>query len=174
MGWESKPSSVPDGHLSRPLSGPATSSPSWRLSTSGLGEQPASGRFGDCCGEDCPFHSGASAPAWSLLLSRGMPRANLDCRRPVSRAPPRLSPGTHALCSSDFPLAPKRQRPSLPTPYLSCQCAGNRVGGGVSGCQGHRWFVSPVTLTPFHPVTRAAPRCRRGDLNSHGVTPTTP
>lgn len=60
---------------------------------------------------------------WSLLLSRGTPRANLDCRRAVSRAPPRLSPGTRALCSSDFPLAPKRQRPSLPTPRLGCQCA---------------------------------------------------
>jgi hypothetical protein len=57
-GGESKPSSVLDGHLSRPPKGPATSSPSWRLSTSGLGEQPASGRFGDCCGEDCPFHPG--------------------------------------------------------------------------------------------------------------------
>jgi hypothetical protein len=52
---------------------------------------------------------------WSLLLSRGKPRANLDCRRTVTRTPPRLSPGTHALCSSDFPLAPRRQRPSLPT-----------------------------------------------------------
>ena len=130
MGWESKPSSVPDGHLSRPQKGPATSSPSWRLSTSGLGEQPASGRFGDCCGEDCPFHPGGDPPVWSLLLSRGMPRANLDCRRAVSRAPPRLSPGTRALCSSDFPLAPKRQRPSLPTPCLDCQCAGLTGGDG--------------------------------------------
>src|SRR5215203_221171 len=106
-----------------PKQGPATSSPSWRLSTSGLGEQPASGRFGDCCGEDYPFHPGGGPPVWSLLLSRGMPRANLDCRRTVSRTPPRLSPGTHALCSSDFPLAPKRQRPSLPAPCLGCQCA---------------------------------------------------
>jgi hypothetical protein len=134
MGWESKPSSVPDGHLSRPQKGPATSSPSWRLSTSGLGEQPASGRFGDCCGEDCPFHPGGGPPVWSLLLSRGLPRANLDCRRAVSRAPPRLSPGTRALCSSDFPLAPKRQRPSLPTPCLSCQRAA--ASPWVSGCQG--------------------------------------
>src|SRR5829696_4159792 len=70
MGWESKPSSVPDGHLSRPQLGPATSSPSWRLSTSGLGEQPANGRFGDCCGEDCPFHPGGRPPVWSLLLWR--------------------------------------------------------------------------------------------------------
>ena len=54
---KSKPSSVLDGHLSRPLAGPATSSPSWRLSTFGLGEQPDNGRIGDCCGEDCPFHS---------------------------------------------------------------------------------------------------------------------
>src|ERR687894_984095 len=72
---------------------------------------------------------------WSLLLSRGLPRANLDCRRAGSRAPPRLSPGTRALCSSDFPLAPKRQRPSLPTPCLGCQCAGRLgwQGGKVSG-----------------------------------------
>ncbi len=50
----SKPSSVRDDHLSQPI-GLATSSPSWLLSTSDLGEQPASGRIGDCCGEDCPF-----------------------------------------------------------------------------------------------------------------------
>src|SRR5215207_8432019 len=168
MGWESKPSSVPDGHLSRPQKGPATSSPSWRLSTSGLGEQPASGRFGDCCGEDYPFHPGGGPPVWSLLLSRGMPRANLDCRRVVSRAPPRLSPGTRALCSSDFPLAPKRQRPSLPTPCLGCQCAGRLgwQGGRVSRYQGNTF-----TPSPCHPHR---PRCRRGDLNSHEVTLTTP
>jgi hypothetical protein len=170
-GWESKPSSVPDGHLSRPPEGPATSSPSWRLSTSGLGEPPASGRFGDCCGEDCPFHPGK--PVWSLLLSRGLPRANLDCRRAVSRAPPRLSPGTRALCSSDFPLAPKRQRPSLPTPCLGCQCAGRLgwQGGRVLRCRGNAF-----TPSPCHPaiLSPQGPRCRRGDLNSHEVTLTTP
>src|SRR5215213_326710 len=151
MGWESKPSSVPDGHLSRPQKGPATSSPSWRLSTSGLGEQPASGRFGDCCGEDCPFHPGGAPPVWSLLLSRGTPRANLDCRRAVSRAPPRLSPGTRALCSSDFPLAPKRQRPSLPTPCLSCQCAGlTKVMGNGFSVMGR--ILDPLPLTqPLSP-----------------------
>ena len=148
--------------------GPATSSPSWRLSTSGLGEQPASGRFGDCCGEDCPFHPGGDPPVWSLLLSRGRPRANLDCRRAVSRAPPRLSPGTRALCSSDFPLAPKRQRPSLPTPCLGCQCAGRL---GWRGGRGIRLPRHLVTQRPCHP---RRPRCRRGDLNSHEVTLTTP
>lgn len=53
-GGRSKPSSVRDGHLSQPI-GLATSSPSWLLSTSDLGEQPANGRIGDCCGEDYPF-----------------------------------------------------------------------------------------------------------------------
>src|SRR5215207_9646988 len=163
MGWESKPSSVPDGHLSRSQKGPATSSPSWRLSTSGLGEQPASGRFGDCCGEDCPFHPGGCPPVWSLLLSRGTPRANLDCRRPVTRPPPRLSPGTHALCSSDFPLAPERQRPSLPThpQVINVQ--------DPSRNRPH----PPWSAHGVNSVSRD-PRCRRGDLNSHEVTLTTP
>ncbi len=111
---------------------------------------------------------------WSLLLSRGLPRANLDCRRAVPRAPPRLSPGTRALCSSDFPLAPKRQRPSLPTLCLGCQCAGRFVGGRVAGYQGGREKRFPSTLRPSDPVTHARPRCRRGDLNSHEVTLTTP
>src|SRR5215212_2433609 len=153
MGWESKPSSVPDGHLSRPPKGPATSSPSWRLSTSGLGEQPASGRFGDCCGEDCPFHLGGDPPVWSLLLSRGLPHANLDCRRAVPRAPPRLSPGTRALCSSDFPLAPKRQRPSLPTPCLGCQRAA--ASPWMSGCEGVEVSGDTLTPSPCHPETRS-------------------
>src|SRR5215218_9912936 len=100
---------------------------------------------------------------WSLLLSRGMPRANLDCRRAVSRAPPRLSPGTRALCSSDFPLAPKRQRPSLPTPCLGCQCAGRFAGSRVAGCQGGREKRFPNTLPPSDPATHVCPRCRRGD-----------
>jgi hypothetical protein len=65
--------------------GPATASPWWLLSTFGLGEQPDSGRIGDCCGEDYPFHFDPArmrGSTWSLLLSRGEPRANLDCRRP--------------------------------------------------------------------------------------------
>ena len=56
--------------------GPATSSPRWRLSTSGLGEPPANGRIGDCCGEDCPFHPGR--------LPAGLGRC---CSRAANRAP---------------------------------------------------------------------------------------
>ena len=35
----------------------------WLLSTFGLGEQPACGRIGDCCGEDCPFQPRRSRPS---------------------------------------------------------------------------------------------------------------
>ena len=35
------------------------------LSTFGLGEQPACGRIGDCCGEDCPFQPRRPKPAWN-------------------------------------------------------------------------------------------------------------
>ena len=130
MGWESKPSSVPDGHLSRPQRDRP------RRHLRGGSRLPASAS--NLLAADSEIAAGRIAlftPVnryWSLLLSRGRPRANLDCRRAVSRAPPRLSPGTLALCSSDFPLAPKRQRPSLPTPCLGCQCAGR------FGCQGLR------------------------------------
>ena len=97
---------------------------------------------------------------WSLLLSRGMPRANLDCRRAVPRAPPRLSPGTRALCSSDFPLAPKRQRPSLPTPCLGCQCAEPpEVTGGrywVMGFEVRPLIPKPMTYYPLPETVRGA------------------
>ena len=94
---------------------------------------------------------------WSLLLSRGLPHANLDCRRAVSRAPPRLSPGTRALCSSDFPLAPKRQRPSLPTPCLGYQCAGT---SWVAGCPGGREKLLPRHLVTLRPSKSAVPKGR--------------
>ena len=132
-GWESKPSSVPDGHLSRsPRDRP-------RRRLRGGSRLPASAS--NLLAADSEIAAGRIAlftPVnryWSLLLSRGGPRADVDCRRPVAQTPPRLSPGTLALCSSDFPLAPKRQRPSLPNPYLGCQCAGNAVGVRGSGCQ---------------------------------------
>ena len=100
---------------------------------------------------------------WSLLLSRGLPRANLDCRRAVPRAPPRLSPGTRALCSSDFPLAPKRQRPSLPThPQVI------KVQDPSRNRPHPPWSAHGVASVSEDP------RCRRGDLNSHEVTLTTP
>ena len=97
---------------------------------------------------------------WSLLLSRGLPRANLDCRRAVSRAPPRLSPGTRALCSSDFPLAPKRQRPSLPTPCLGCQCAGRLTSAVPKGRfelpRGYPHYALNVARLPVPPLRPAA------------------
>ena len=59
---------------------------------------------------------------------------------PMGAAPPRLSPGTLALRSSDFPLAPKGQRPSsLPHPRLVTYHAARRsraavaVAGAASG-----------------------------------------
>ncbi len=92
------------------------------LSTSGLGEQPDNGRIGDCCGEDCPFQPESTDRSadreWSLLLSRrSVPIWTVD-----AEASPRFSPGTLALCSSDFPLAEASDRPSHL--ILNCQCAG--------------------------------------------------
>ena len=84
------------------------------------------GQFGDCCREDCPFHSIRRA-GWhsSLLLSRRpkTPRqSGLSTGRPASPA----FTGHPALCSSDCPLA---RRPatillrhparSLPSHHLS-------------------------------------------------------
>src|SRR5918995_6612587 len=173
MGWESKPSSVPDGHLSRPLKGPATSSPSWRLSTSGLGEQPASGRFGDCCGEDCPFH-----PGKPVLVSVALARSPARQSGLSTRGLPRASPAfTGHPCSVQLGLSSGAETPATilahPMPRLST-CSGFALGVGVLGCRGVRGVVPPVTLTPSDPVTLVCPRCRRGDLNSHEVTLTTP
>ena len=61
---------------------------------------------------------------------------------------PRLSPGTLALCSSDFPLAP------WPATILSDITRSVKAKACTRQASG-RW-------------------CRRGDLNSHGRMPTTP
>ena len=120
MGWESKPSSVPDGHLSRPPKGPATSSPSWRLSTSGLGEQPASGRFGDCCGEDCPFHPGKPVLV-SVALARS-PARQSGLSAPVGASPAFTGhPRSVQLGLSSDALAPAT---ILAHPSSGYQCAG--------------------------------------------------
>ena len=124
MGWESKPSSVPDGHLSRPQKGPATSSPSWRLSTSGLGEQPASGRFGDCCGEDCPFH-----PGKPVLVSVALARSPARQSGLSTRGLPRASPAfTGHPCSVQLGLSSGAETPAtiLAHPSSGYQCAGPR------------------------------------------------
>ena len=72
------------------------------------------------------------------MLSRLVGRADVDCRR--SKASPWLSPGTLALCSSDFPLDPhgSSDRPSL-------------------------------SLRSVVNVSQMRPWCRRGDSNSHGL-----
>ena len=143
----SKPSSVRDGHLSQPK-GLATSSPPWLLSTSDLGEQPASGRIGDCCGEDCPFQPEPKTRdrEWFLLLSRrSVPlwtvNAN-ESRRPGFHQAP-------LLCAArTFLWRPKRD-PAAILNSLSCNSHVNVLGS-------------------------LRIRCRGGDSNSHGVTPTTP
>ena len=151
MGWESKPSSVLDGHLSRPQKGPATSSPSWRLSTSGLGEQPASGRFGDCCGEDCPFHPGKPVLV-SVALARS-PARQSGLSTPGS---PCVSPAfTGHPCSVQLGLSSGAETPATilahPMPRLSmCGTLGVARWQGVE-VPGE--CVYPVTLSPSDPVT---------------------
>ena len=152
MGWESKPSSVPDGHLSRPHKGPATSSPSWRLSTSGLGEQPASGRFGDCCGEDCPFH-----PGKPVLVSVALARSPARQSGLSTRGLPRASPAfTGHPCSVQLGLSSGAETPATilahPIPRLST-CSGFALSVKVSGCGFQGQMCVP---TPCDPVTLIA------------------
>lgn len=131
--------------LARGLPRTVASSPPRLLSTSGLGEQPGNGPFGDCCGEDCPFHPGTNPVIVSVALtSTNRRRADLDCQR--RRSPlPWFDTRHPALCSSDFPLA------SLRTPATA---------------------LPDIAHGDGHPSPDR--RCRRGDLNSHGVAPTTP
>jgi hypothetical protein len=154
---ESKPSSVPDGHLSRcPEPGHrsrrrlrdcsrllASASnrlcrPVRRLLQGGLpfSLRPAvPGGIGHCCSR----------------VGRSQ-RANLDCRR--ANPPPRLSPGT-PLCAARTFLWPEGQRPSFFSTPLPLES--------------HR-------LSKYRPRHRGAGEvwCRRGDLNSHALTGTTP
>ena len=130
-----------------PEKGPATSSPSWRLSTSGLGEQPASGRFGDCCGEDCPFH-----PGKPVLVSVALARSPARQSGLSTRGSPRASPAfTGHPCSVQLGLSSGAEAPATilahPMPRLST-CSGFAVDVRVSGCRGVRGFAYPVTLSP--------------------------
>ena len=127
-GWESKPSSVPDGHLSRS---------SWDRSRRRLRDGsrlPASAS--NLLAADSEIAAGRITlftPVnrfWSLLLSRGEPRANLDCRRPDSR---RASLAfTRHLCSVQLGLSSGVFTPATilahPDPRLST------CGTGVIGC----------------------------------------
>jgi hypothetical protein len=97
--------------------GPKTGCSSRRqlLSTSGLGEQPDNGRFGDCCGEDCPFHSQHHRFPGNVGLvsvALALARANLDCRRR------NVSPAfTGHPCSVQLGLSSSRSQRSPFPPY---------------------------------------------------------
>jgi hypothetical protein len=85
---------------------------------------------GLCCSHASEINL-ASVPIWTVSAHRS--------------ALPRVSPGTLALCSSDFPLTRTGQRPRCPSSPNRDQHL--LIPG--------RW-------------------CRRGDSNSHGRKPTTP
>ncbi len=158
---ECKPSSVLDGHLSRSRRTghvvafmTALDFQPWRaackrsnrrLLRGGLPfslRRPESQRLGLCC-------SRAQKARQSGLSTRRI-------------ALPRLSPGTHALCSSDFPLT--RQGPAT-IPHL--------FSVGVFRCKGAYIAVVDLRRLP-ESGSMLSTRCRRGDLNSHEVTLTTP
>jgi hypothetical protein len=137
--------------------GPATSSPSWRLSTSGLGEQPASGRFGDCCGEDCPFHPGCPGLV-SVALARlparrsGLSTAGCPARLPGFHQAPLLCAARTFLWrlhASDHPCPPQSSVVNVRTGVSGRQ--GVKVAGGYIPCH-------PVTPRPSHP--RLVPKGR--------------
>lgn len=160
---ECKPSSVRDGHLSRPQSGrsrrrlrdcsrlPASASnliaadseiAAGRIAL--FSPPPEGGGFGLCCSH----------------RPEGPCRSGLSTR---SLAPPWLSPGTHALCSSDFPLArngPATIHPDVPSAYPL-----KRYTPQPGAADPIPWIALMDLLGEW---------CRRGDLNSHEVTLTTP
>jgi hypothetical protein len=78
--------------------------------TSDLGEQPANGPIVDCCGGGLPFSPRLKFELrryWSLLLSHQTaydPMRQSGLSASTDRRFPGISPGTPALCSSDFPL----------------------------------------------------------------------
>lgn len=85
-----KPDSVLSNHLSKEdKMVPFSAREGAMLSTSTLGEQPDGESFGDCSGEDCPFHP-------SITSVRHC------CSNWHSHAPP--YDGHPALCCLDFPL----------------------------------------------------------------------
>ena len=157
---KSKPSSVLDGHLSRPLAGPATSSPSWRLSTFGLGEQPDNGRIGDCCGEDCPFHS-RLCRHWRAFVAVALAHGDRERQSGLSTCFHDSLAFTRHPCSVQLGLSSRPKASDHPFSLQSSSVVKVRT----------RHYGEPVCGDFLaKPPTKW---CRRGDLNSHGVTPTT-
>ena len=150
MGWESKPSSVLDGHLSRsPGDRP-------RRRLRGGSRLPASAS--NLLAADSEIAAGRIAlftpvtRCWSLLLSRDCPRADLDCRR---RLPGRL-PGFHQaplLCAartflwrrnaSDHPCPPRSSVVNVRTRVSGIGCQVSEIGDLPSP---ETWNLSPASV----------------------------
>jgi hypothetical protein len=171
MGWESKPSSVLDGHLSRsPGDRP-------RRRLRGGSRLPASAS--NLLAADSEIAAGRIAlftrrlPAG--LVSVALARYTARQSGLSTHGSPRASPAfTGHPCSVQLGLSSDASAPATilahPHPLLST-CSGSRQWQTVRapGPQ-----VMPAARTPSSVRHPRWPRCRRGDLNSHGVTPTTP
>jgi hypothetical protein len=110
-------------------------------------------------------------------------RFGLCCSRAVSHAPiwtvdarsPARLPGFHrapVLCAARTFLWRRNASDHPCPPHTSVVNVRRlRLGCRMSGCRGE--VTSP---SPYNPKTQSPwePRCRRGDLNSHEVTLTTP
>ena len=111
-----KPGSVSGDHLSRFI----RTGRKRLLSTLSLGEQPASGSVGDCCGEDCPFHSSPPGRRLGLCCSRDSVAAitpiwtvdmpSTACRPDFHRAP--------TLCAARTFLWPGQRSPVRNQPLV--------------------------------------------------------
>ena len=126
LAYASKPSSVLDGHLSRwdvalryPTGYFVTSVAALvfrpaRRATSHAWLPMRRGRFGDCCREDCPFHSAVLSHGGMVsvaLALRGERRCGLSG---PTTGPSHAFTWHPALCSSDFPLSCDSDHPAPP------------------------------------------------------------
>jgi hypothetical protein len=112
-------------------------------------------------------------------------RSGLCCSRVVSHTPiwtvdarsPARLPGFHrapVLCAARTFLWRRNASDHPCPPHASVVNVRDAVGRRGEGCRGDRGLRlprHPATQRPRHP---RRPRCRRGDLNSHEVTLTTP
>ena len=99
-----------------------------------FGEPPAGGPVGDCCGEDCPFHSVYLLGPWALQdngtglccshrrLIRHQTPVPMWTVRARDQALPPLNAGHPALCSSDFPLPSREDSDHPAAPCLAQPC----------------------------------------------------
>src|SRR5918993_2774105 len=138
MGWESKPSSVPDGHLSRPQQ---RDRPRRRLR--GGSRLPASAS--NLLAADSEIAAGRIA----LFTPAVTRRFGLCCSRAVSRAPiwtvdarsPARLPGFHrapTLCAARTFLWRQNASDHPCPPHASVVNVPNALGDRVAGCQGDR------------------------------------